>query len=35
MKSGILSMAAMHVAGAASAQAVPAGPSAPVDLAVT
>jgi hypothetical protein len=35
MKSGILSMAVMLAAGAASAQGVPAGQSAPIDLAVT
>jgi hypothetical protein len=35
MKSGILPMAVMLAAGAASAQAVVAGSSAPVDLAVT
>jgi hypothetical protein len=35
MKGGILSMAVMLAAGAASAQGVPAGQSAPVDLAVT
>ena len=35
MKSGILSMALTLAAGAASAQAVPAGQGAPIDLAVT
>jgi hypothetical protein len=35
MRSGVLSMAMMLAAGAASAQAVAAGQSAPIDLAVT
>ena len=35
MKSGILSIALMLTAGAASAQAAPAGQGAPIDLAVT